>query len=413
MQSGALCHLSEAFDLWLIRCEELEEAIESYKQKTQISSAKLQDAEISQAKAEHAEAFCEERETVSFACANFLAARRAFTDLEKAHADLVADRKVVGEKLQATEQKLRELEQQIEEEDRESSELGIHRHRLVQQLQDERLQHQKDLAERDFAGDQTRKKYQGEHLRQQSETAFTCVSSRACPAQRRYVTFTSCLEQPLNCSLELQSQRDTMTRLREDNRKIHSDYDELQLRFDEEVYSGGAWKREKERMETKIADLIKAYETSTTAQSDQQAQIVSLHSQVRELRSVLNDAEADRAMLQKARRSLQAELEGIKLDHIDASRVSSDREMQKLQLEKQDLERSLEEQEDRASAAFGRMKTAETHAAESQLELDKIRLENTELDRMNVRSLSWSMDAVLTCTLRLSWRNRSRNSMSG
>jgi len=138
-------------------------------------------------------------------------------------------------------------------------------------------------------------------------------------------------------------------------------------------------------METKIADLIKAYETSTTAQSDQQAQIVSLHSQVRELRSVLNDAEADRAMLQKARRSLQAELEGIKLDHIDASRVSSDREMQKLQLEKQDLERSLEEQEDRASAAFGRMKTAETHAAESQLELDKIRLENTELDRMNAQ----------------------------
>ncbi|KAF9234323.1 nonmuscle myosin heavy chain b [Melanogaster broomeanus] len=315
---------------------ELQEAIESYKQKMQISSVKLQDAEISQAKAEHAEAF----------------ARRAFTDVEKAHMDLVTEKKAVDEKLQSTEQKLRELEQQIEEEDRESSELGIHRHRLVQQLQDERLQHQKDLAERDFAGNQTRKKYQAE-LAQLSE--------------------------------ELQSQRDTMTRLREDNRKIHSDYDELQLRFDEEVYNGGAWKREKERLETKIADVTKAYETSTTAQSDQQAQIVSLHSQVRELRGVLNDAEADRAMLQKARRSLQAELEGIKLDHIDASRVTSDREMQKLQLEKQDLERSLEEQEDRVSMAFGRMKAAETHAAESQLELDNIRLENTELDRKNAQ----------------------------
>lgn len=176
-----------------------------------------------------------------------------------------------------------------------------------------------------------------------------------------------------------------MTRLREDNRKIQSDYDELQLRFDEEVYNGSAWKREKERMDTKIADLTKAYETSTAAQSDQQAQIVSLHSQVRELRGVLNDAEADRAMLQKARRSLQAELEGIKLDHIDATKVTSDRELQKLQLEKQDLERSLEEQEDRVSMAFGRMKAAENHAAESQLELDKVRMENTELDRRNVR----------------------------
>ena len=175
-----------------------------------------------------------------------------------------------------------------------------------------------------------------------------------------------------------------MTRLREDNRKIHSDYDELQLRFDEEVYNGGAWKREKDRLDTKIADLTKAYETSTAAQSDQQAQIVSLHSQVRELRGVLSDAEADRAMLQKARRALQAELEGIKLDHIDASKVTSDRELQKLQLEKQDLERSLEEQEDRVSMAFSRMKAAETHAVESQLELDKIRMENTEVDRKNV-----------------------------
>ncbi|KAG6372968.1 myosin II heavy chain [Boletus reticuloceps] len=315
---------------------ELQQAIESYKQKATINNAKLQDAEVAQAKAEQAETF----------------ASRAFTDLEKTHLDLAAEKKAIQERLQTTEHKLRELEQQIEEEDRESSELGIHRRRLAQQLQDERLQHQKDLAERDFGSDQTRKKYQAE-LAQLSE--------------------------------ELQSQRDTMTRLREDNRKIHSDYDELQLRFEEEIYNGSTWKREKERMDTKIADLTKAYETSTAAQSDQQAQIVSLHSQVRELRGVLNDAEADRAMLQKARRALQAELEGIKLDQIDATKLTSDRELQRLQLEKQDLERSLEEQEDRVSMAFGRMKAAEAHAAEGQLELDKIRRENTELDRRNAQ----------------------------
>lgn len=204
-----------------------------------------------------------------------------------------------------------------------------------------------------------------------------------------------------------------MTRLREDNRKIHSDYDELQLRFDEEVYNGSGWKREKERLDTKIADLTKAYETSSAAQSDQQTQIVSLNSQVRELRSVLNDAEADRAMLQKARRALQAELEGIKLDHIDATRATSDRELQKLQLEKQDLERSLEEQEDRVSMAFGRMKTAETHAAESQLELDKIRMENTELDRRNVREPFLLKRYFSYVPHRLSWRSKLRTSMSG
>jgi len=83
-------------------------------------------------------------------------------------------------------------------------------------------------------------------------------------------------------------------------------------------------------METQIRDINKAYEASTAAQTEQQSQIVSLHSQVRELRSVLNDAEADRALLQKARRALQGELEAIKLDHVDTNKMSSDSELQKL-----------------------------------------------------------------------------------
>lgn len=187
--------------------------------------------------------------------------------------------------------------------------------------------------------------------------------------------------------IELLSQRDTMTRLREDNRKTRSDYDELQLRYDDEVYNGGAWKKEKERLDTKIDDLNKAYEAATAAQGEQQAQIVALHSQVRELRGVLSDAENERSLLQKARRSLQAELEGIKLDTVDANKITSDREYQRLQLKKQDLERSLEEQEDRTGMAFDRMKKAEAHANECQVELDHIRVENSELDKENVSSL--------------------------
>ncbi len=182
----------------------------------------------------------------------------------------------------------------------------------------------------------------------------------------------------------MQSQRDTMSRIREENRKIRSEYDELQLRFDDEVYNGGAWKKEKERMETKIQDLIKAYESSTAAQSEQQSQIVALHSQVRELRGVLNDAEADRALLQKARRALQAELESIKMDSVDASKIAGDTELQRLRLQKQDLERAVEEQEDRVGMAFGRMKKAETYATECQVELGKVRVENSELDKLNV-----------------------------
>jgi myosin heavy chain 9/10/11/14 len=185
-------------------------------------------------------------------------------------------------------------------------------------------------------------------------------------------------------SLELQSARDSMTRLREDNRKLRSDYDSLQSQFDSEVYNGGAWKKEKERMQTKVNDLQNAYESSAAAQTEQQSQLVALHSQIRELRSVLNDAEADRALLQKARRSLQAELESVKLDSVDTTKLSSEREYQKIQLEKHDLQRTLEEQHDRLAMASERMKKAEAHASECQIELGRIRVENSELDKRNV-----------------------------
>jgi myosin protein heavy chain len=99
---------------------------------------------------------------------------------------------------------------------------------------------------------------------------------------------------------------------------------------------------------------------------------------------VLNDAEADRALLQKARRGLQAELETIKMDTVDPSRINSDRELQSLQLKNQDLERALAETGDRVEMAYERMKKAELHAQECQVELGEVRVENSELDKLNV-----------------------------
>jgi myosin protein heavy chain len=148
--------------------------------------------------------------------------------------------------------------------------------------------------------------------------------------------------------------------------------------------NGGDWRREKERMEAKIAELTKAYEASTAAQAEQRSQIGSLHSQVRDLRGVLDDAEADRMLLQKARRALQSELETIK--HVDNSQVPNDREFHKLQLKQLDLERSLEEQEYRASNSLDRLKKAEAYANECQVELGRVKVDNSELDKLNVSS---------------------------
>ncbi|EJD07825.1 nonmuscle myosin heavy chain b [Fomitiporia mediterranea MF3/22] len=313
---------------------ELAEAVKAYRAKAESYLTRLEQNEIERAKAANGEAF----------------ARKALEDLEKAHAQALKERKAAEERASKAEQNLRDLSAELEHGDRQSSDLELGRQRLEEELQEERDRHAADLSERDFAMSQTQITYQ---------TKLAELSD------------------------ELQSQRESMSRLREENRKLRSDYDELQLQYDDEVYSGGAWKNEKERLETKITDLTNAYESSTAARTEQQSQIVALHSQVRELRGVLEDAEAERVMLQKARRALQAQLDGIKLDHIDPDKMSAESKLQDLQLKKQDLERALEEHQDRVMMAEERMKKAEVHAQDCQIELGEIRVENSELDRKN------------------------------
>ena len=79
----------------------------------------------------------------------------------KAHATLVAERDAAEDRMQATEAKNRELEARLDEESREFTDMGVLRQRIAEEMDDERKQYQKELAERDFTADQTRKKYQG------------------------------------------------------------------------------------------------------------------------------------------------------------------------------------------------------------------------------------------------------------
>jgi myosin protein heavy chain len=56
------------------------------------------------------------------------------------------------------------LEAKLEDEGRVFSDMEAFRKRLTEEMEDEREQNQKDLAERDFTIDQTRKKYQSTFL---------------------------------------------------------------------------------------------------------------------------------------------------------------------------------------------------------------------------------------------------------
>jgi myosin protein heavy chain len=193
---------------------------------------------------------------------------------------------------------------------------------------------------------------------------------------------------PNNIVPEIQSLRDAMSRRLEENHAIRAELDELQLRYDDEVYSGSNWKQEKDRFEARITTLTEAYESSTAKQADAQTQVVSLLSQVRELRAVLDEANAERSALARARKALEHRMADIAQEHLNTSQMSSDRAVQALHVEQQDLRSALEEQSNRALMASERLKKTEAYANESQAELNRIREENAELDRKNVSGVA-------------------------
>ena len=80
----------------------------------------------------------------------------------------MSEAKELEERLKGSEGRVRDLEARLEEEGSESANAEILRQRLAESMDDERKQHAQDLADRDFAADQTRKKYQAE-LAQLSE----------------------------------------------------------------------------------------------------------------------------------------------------------------------------------------------------------------------------------------------------
>jgi myosin protein heavy chain len=63
--------------------------------------------------------------------------------------------------LKSAERRVKDLEGRLEQEGRDSSKTDLLKTHLAQELEADREQYQKDLAERDFNIDQTRKTYQG------------------------------------------------------------------------------------------------------------------------------------------------------------------------------------------------------------------------------------------------------------
>src|ERR1700694_5096990 len=134
-------------------------------------------------------------------------------------AEAIGGRKAAEERLKSGETRLRALEKRLEEGNLGQNDYEVNRRRLLETMEEMREQNAKDSADREFALEQTRKKYQAE-LAQLSQGEYKHTPSNV------FGTHTALVE--------LQSHRDTISKVRDENRAIRSELDELQMKYDDE-----------------------------------------------------------------------------------------------------------------------------------------------------------------------------------
>ncbi|KAK7628525.1 myosin tail [Phyllosticta citricarpa] len=222
--------------------------------------------------------------------------------------------------------------------------------RLQNELEDYRNQRAMDIEDTETNMEQTRKKYQAE------------LSS---------------------VTQELEFERQNVIRVREENGRLHEEIEELRSKWDDEVLNSSTWAKEKARLEITLQDLSNSRDEAVNAHNEAQSKIVSLLSQVRTLRTSVDDvaAERDSALLEK--KSLEARLADAahRLEELVHSESPSLRNAAEMDRELLELKSGLAQQEDIAAAAVGKMRRAEALTQELQKDIVAEREANVQLHK--------------------------------
>ncbi|RQM07465.1 hypothetical protein DH86_00002886 [Scytalidium sp. 3C] len=293
-----------------------------YKSRADEYFSKLEQAEIAVLKATRAEQF----------------ARQQAKEAEETCAEIMSEREQKDGMIEDLQRQNQSLEERLEDLSSDLESAMQARKRLQHELEDYRSQRERDIEDKESSIEQTRKKYQAE---------FAALTNELDIAR----------EEKLFKQAEV-------TRLREE-------LDELRSKWDDEVLNSSTWSKEKARMESTLSDITASRDEAVNAHNEAQGKIVSLLSQVRNLRSSVDDVTAERDLLQREKRGLEARLEEAKAGLEDLARgdnpslrnaAGRDRDLL-------ELKSNLAQQEDIASAAVDKMRRAEALASEMQKDL--------------------------------------------
>ncbi|CAI6340832.1 unnamed protein product [Periconia digitata] len=305
-----------------------------YKSRADEYFNKLEQAEIAVLKASRAEQF----------------ARNQAREAEDTCATVMAERKEMDGMVEDLQRQVQQYEERVEDLSTDYESTLQAKKRLQNELEDYRNQRAHDLEDTETSIEQTRKKYQGEL------SALTH---------------------------ELDLERENVIYAREENGQLREEIEELRNKWDDEVLNSSTWAKEKSRLEMTLQDISNSRDEAANAHNEAQSKIVSLLSQVRALRTNVDDvaAERDSAIEEKKRLESRLQEAAQKLEDLAQSESPAMRNAATYDRELLELKSGLAHQEDIAAAAVGKMRRAELLTQEIQKDLTSARENNVQLHK--------------------------------
>ncbi|KAK0749274.1 P-loop containing nucleoside triphosphate hydrolase protein [Schizothecium vesticola] len=308
-----------------------------YKSRSDEYFSKLEQAEIAVLKANRAEQF----------------AKSQAKEAEESCAEMASERKRLDATIEDLQLQSQRLEEKLEDVSTDLDAATQAKKRLQHELEDYRNQRANDIEDKESNMEQMRRKYQAE---------FATITKELDLAR----------EEKLFKQAEISRLRDEL--------------DELRSKWDDEVLNSSTWSKEKSRLEATLSDVVASRDEAVNAHNDAQSKIVSLLSQVRALRSSVDEATSERDLLLREKRGLEKRLEEAKagLEELAKSESPSLRNAANIDREILELKAGLAQSEDIAAAAVEKMRRAEALVQEVQKDINAEREAGAELQKQKV-----------------------------
>lgn len=319
-------------DAELSKSADLESSMSLYKSRADDYFSKVEQAEIAVLKASRAEQFSKSQ------------AREAGDTC----AQIMAERKQMDSLVEDLQRQTQTLEATMEDQTAELQAALQTKQRLQNELEDYRNQRAIDIEDKETSMEQTRQKYQRE---------FSTLNN------------------------ELEMEREKVLNSRGETSRLREELEDLRSKWDNEVLNSSTWAKEKARMDISLQDVTTSRDEAVDAHNEAQSKIVSLLSQVRSLRTSVDDVTAERDMLFKEKKMLEARLTeaGDRLEDLAKGESPSMRNAASMDRELLELKSKLAQQEDVSAAAVGKMRRAEALVTEMQKEVTAERESNAQL----------------------------------